>query len=384
MGPYYVYVEHEEKNIGNYHPLSIARDIYNQKVDGIQKIERKGKNRVCIVFKSLTSANSFLESNKLNHNGYITYIPSHLVSCKGVVKYINPSISEDDLMKYTTANVQILSVRRINRRVKVNNEIQWIPSSTVLYTFGGTMLPRYISIFLMNLKVETYILPGHNAKQCRGRKRCSNCSSYHEESLSNCIPKCLHCSSSEHNSFNRSCKEYERQKELRKTMSLENLSYFEANQRFPSINQKTTYRPNINTFPRLTNYQKDKIDINQRRQTISESHKFIPKYSHVVNKSKDTKKRRMESRVQGYDKEIIKNNLYSHEVSSLPLKPIIPRTSNSISSNPLDVCNPSNNKLELRSDSHKNLIEYSEVDWNLMISEEMNTEDINIPSFPGI
>ena len=60
LGPFNIYVEHEVKNIGNYHPLSIARDIYNQKVDGILKIERKGKNGVCIVFKSSISANSFV------------------------------------------------------------------------------------------------------------------------------------------------------------------------------------------------------------------------------------------------------------------------------------------------------------------------------------
>ena len=59
LGPFNIYVEHEVKNIGNYHPLSIARDIYNQKVDGILKIERKGKNGVCIVFKSSISGNSF-------------------------------------------------------------------------------------------------------------------------------------------------------------------------------------------------------------------------------------------------------------------------------------------------------------------------------------
>ena len=49
FAPFNIYVEHEETNIGNYHPLSIARDIYNQKVDGILKIERKGKIG-CVLF----------------------------------------------------------------------------------------------------------------------------------------------------------------------------------------------------------------------------------------------------------------------------------------------------------------------------------------------
>ena len=104
----------------------------------------------------------------------------------------------------------------------------------------------------------------------------------------------------------------------------------------------------MNTFPQLSNYQEDKIDINQRRQVISTSQDFIPKYSHIVNKSKDSKKRRMEPRVQGYDKEFIKSNLYSLEVTSLPLKPIIPRSSIPNTLNPSEVYKYTINKLELR------------------------------------
>ena len=56
----------------------------------------------------------------------------------------------------------------------------------------------------------------------------------------------------------------------------------------------------------------------------------------------------MEPGVQGYDKEIIKNNLYSLEVTSLALKPIIPRSSIPNTLNPSEVCKSPNNKLELR------------------------------------
>ena len=88
--------------------------------------------------------------------------------------------------------------------------------------------------------MRSYVLPvilcynrhlyGHTTKQC-GRKRCSNCSTYHDESVTNCVLKCFQCNSSEHNSFNKSCKEYERQKEIRIVMFLENLSFSKANQR---------------------------------------------------------------------------------------------------------------------------------------------------------
>ena len=131
-------------------------------------------------------------------------------------------------------------------------------------------------------------------------------------------------------------------------MSLENLSLSESNQRFAKVNQKINYRPNTNTFPRLCDYEEDKIDINQRRQVISASQDIIPKYSHIVNKPEESKKRRMERRVHGYDKEIIKNNLYSLEVTSLSFKPIIPRSSIPNTLNPLEVCTSPNNKLELR------------------------------------
>ena len=72
----------------------------------------------------------------------------------------------------------------------------------------------------------------------------------------------------------------------------------------------------MNTFLHFSVYQEDKININQRRQVISASQDIIPKYSHIVNKSKDSKKRRMEPRVQGYDKESMKNIFTRSNVSA--------------------------------------------------------------------
>ena len=45
-GPFLVMVESSNKSIGNYHHLSIAKNILELKLDNIKKFERKGINRI--------------------------------------------------------------------------------------------------------------------------------------------------------------------------------------------------------------------------------------------------------------------------------------------------------------------------------------------------
>ena len=69
------------KNIGNYSILSIAKEIFNLNLENIKNIERKGRNRVSVEFKTYRSANDLLVNNKLLEKNFEIFIPGNLVTC---------------------------------------------------------------------------------------------------------------------------------------------------------------------------------------------------------------------------------------------------------------------------------------------------------------
>lgn len=264
-GPYHVMVEAKDKNVGNYHHLSVAKNILELKFDSVMKFERKGINRICVEFENLEKANEFVGNKTLIEKGYNLFIPNHLISCRGVVKYVDKNITETDLKDLTcVGNTSILNCKRMKHR-QVNSatkEVNLVETGTVLYTFAGKILPRFVEIYGVPMQVEPYVIPvvqcygcllfGHTKKQCRGKLRCQTCSKILLEghTCNNSI-KCLHCGSEEHKSTSRQCREYSRQTQIRQLMCFENLSFQEANSRLPKPKNQKGYFPREREFPPL-------------------------------------------------------------------------------------------------------------------------------------
>lgn len=100
-GPFEVYVESKDKNIGNYHTIALAKIIYESDFSGLEQINRKGKNRVAVVFSSYLEANKFFEHFSKNPDLNV-FIPTHKVTCKGVVRHVDLNLVLDqnlDLIK---------------------------------------------------------------------------------------------------------------------------------------------------------------------------------------------------------------------------------------------------------------------------------------------
>lgn len=282
-------LENAEKNLGNLHPMSIGRILNNNSIMGVENITRKGKNRLGIEFKKYTSANEFLCHDVVKRNNWKVNIPVSLVTAKGIVRGIEKSISMDELIKETVTERNILAARRLNKKVQTELGIEYVPSETVVITFQGKILPKYIKLHYCRRKVEVYISPvmqcrncwryGHINKQCRSKIRCPKCAEEHEEK--NCPQEkitCIFCQS-EHKTYDRDCPEYIRQKNIKEYMVFENKSYYEARQCFPKskynkenieVENETQFKRKSQDFPemRTSHDQRQIIEINQRREEV--------------------------------------------------------------------------------------------------------------------
>ncbi|KAJ8910220.1 hypothetical protein NQ315_015912 [Exocentrus adspersus] len=130
-------------NVGNYNHLSIAKEIFNLKLEHVLN-NKKGKNRISIEFKNYNAANNFISNQSLITKGYEMLVPANNVSSKGIIRYVDKIITEEELLNYTeckNANIKITEVRRLKRKINDNN-IKYIPTGTVCFTFSGKTLPK--------------------------------------------------------------------------------------------------------------------------------------------------------------------------------------------------------------------------------------------------
>lgn len=173
------------------------------------------------------------------------YIPRHLTTCQGVIRNVNAAITVEEIINNIRVNEakKVLKARRLNCRVKVDDEIKYESTKTVVLTFKGSLLPKKVSLYYVPLEVSTYVLPvirctkclrfGHNAKACKSLQRCRDCGLAPHPDTS-CQVKCIHCGD-KHNALSPECNELKRQQSIKKLMSFENITFYEAAKHFPRL-----------------------------------------------------------------------------------------------------------------------------------------------------
>lgn len=287
----------ESLHIGNYSHLSLAKTILHLNFTDIIKFEKKGRNRLCVTFRSILSANKLLKNETLINMGYSMFIPTNLISCKGVVRYVDTDLTEDEIKQNLTVyNIKVIEVKRLNRRkVDKAGVATYVPTSTIRITFEGKILPKFVDIYRLPMPVQPYMLPvvqcyscllyGHIQKNCNGKSKCKNCGEVAATGSQcvECKTRCIHCSSESHTSVSNKCPEYSRQQQVREIMSLENLSLFDANLRVPKPSSKVQYISRTQDFPTLTPNEDNSIPINQRRNFLSQPSNT---YSNVASKKR--------------------------------------------------------------------------------------------------
>ncbi|KAL1505341.1 hypothetical protein ABEB36_004930 [Hypothenemus hampei] len=99
-GPFIIYIESKlgDPNIGRFSHLKIAREIGILNLEGIINIKNKGINRIAVEFNNYKKANDLLNNKEINDK-YKVFIPSNIISCKGIIRQIDLELSEEHLLE---------------------------------------------------------------------------------------------------------------------------------------------------------------------------------------------------------------------------------------------------------------------------------------------
>nr|XP_023027553.1 uncharacterized protein LOC111515566 [Leptinotarsa decemlineata] len=320
-GPFLVMVEMNEElggRAGRFSHLKIAKEICDLKLYNIIRIKIKGKNKVGIEFNNINSANEMIEDDRLKNKGYKVYIPYSYVTCKAVVKEISTDFTDIELKKLIKSPIKVLNVKRMNRRLtSQDGTVQYVPASTILITFKGNIIPRYIDICYLTYVTTPYVPPiaqcyncllyGHIKKNCKGHKNVFHAQhnikkkkSITTVSISNVFfVKVMII-----NLIVNIVRSLNGKKKIREKMTFDNISFYEAVKFFPK--QSRTFHLQSQQFPTLNNGNvpmNDRILVEQRREVFANNN-MSNKRSFAQSIRVKNSNKRTESR-QGYDRQAL-------------------------------------------------------------------------------
>lgn len=132
IGPFIVIAKSENQNLSRLHPMAFGKMLHNNNIHGIKNINKKGKNNIAIEFNNSITANNFLQSKSIKEKGIQTYIPRHLISCQGIIRGVNPLMTEEEVINSLDTTVKALHCRRFKRR----DEPRW-RNNVNKYRHGG-------------------------------------------------------------------------------------------------------------------------------------------------------------------------------------------------------------------------------------------------------
>lgn len=240
-GPFCVYVEHDTLNVGQLHPMKVG-NILSEFTAELQaeiiEVLSVGRNRIKIFLKSGASANFLIGHEIFIKHKLKSYIPQHLVEKKALVRNVDTSLSEGQLLQKIVSTVPVSGVKRLTRYTTdaSGNKIT-VPRQMIIVTFSGRFIPDHIVIDYVRCPVETYVSPvmqcftclryGHSSRLCKGKKRCRTCGVEHEGDCAGNI-YCIYCKNNSHNSTSRVCPKYVQQKNIKNIMATKNISFREA------------------------------------------------------------------------------------------------------------------------------------------------------------
>ena len=229
----------EQQNLGNLHPLQIGKKIAPL-TNQLQKINKLGKDKIQLTFNNYIHANEFVEKAKSKLAEWYTYIPDYKVHRRIVVYDIPKELSIDDIKQGIDeheSNPEVLEIERLMKYNKENGNLT--PTNAIKLAIKGDSLPQSITIWYVKCKAvpikknikKCYncLRYGHIASQCRGQKRCTNCSETEDHGSEECKAaiKCYNCKGN-HRTFNTNCPSLQYQKILAATMSYFNTDHKKA------------------------------------------------------------------------------------------------------------------------------------------------------------
>ncbi|GAB0092087.1 hypothetical protein DMENIID0001_070490 [Sergentomyia squamirostris] len=208
------------------------------------------RRRTTVFCNSAKIANELAKDTKLREAGFNAYIPLYYAATAHIVWNVDPRKSEEWILNNITAksptgaNIKILKVFRMKRKILKDGTPEWIDANRVkVYIEGQDDVPNVLlddgyimcdtSRFVRKFQqCNNCFKFNHTAKTCKKGKICKSCGcDFHTDSPCQ-SQKCAGCGGT-HPTASPNCPEKLRQRNINEAMSKNMLSWDEANEVFP-------------------------------------------------------------------------------------------------------------------------------------------------------
>jgi len=248
------------------HPLLISRTLSRIAYSDIKEIRKIGKGKVLAEMTTAKAANDLTNNPKLEQEGLKVFVPTYRTIRTGIVKDIPQLMDDADLLKFFDAPCKVVEVRRLNRRIRINGKVKYVPSRTVCLKFAGQLLPKNISSFEtimrfipLSPKFRLVFLVLGLATSCKGKSRCLFCGSDAHDSNVLCVnknnaPCCINCQG-DHFATSHTCPVISKHKLVLSLAATENIPTIEAKRKIhqitPTSSSPSQYSLDFRNFPLL-------------------------------------------------------------------------------------------------------------------------------------
>lgn len=234
--------------------FALAKLMKTYNITGIMMIKFINPYKIHINFRSEECVEKFINCEAFKERGWRVQKTWEVGVSFGLIKDIDMELSEEELKDNIQSSVEIVSVKRLNRRGGDN----WVPSESIRIGFVGPNLPSFIYLCDLRIKVENYIFPvtqcancwrfGHVKKMCPSNKSiCPKCSGLHENCEASTY-KCVNCGG-KHMALARVCPVFVREKQMRELMSKHNVTYKKAMSLYIPPLTKSNKQPTSTPIP---------------------------------------------------------------------------------------------------------------------------------------
>lgn len=213
--------------------FALAKLFRQHGITGVLKVRYINPYKLMIQFENDESAIKFINSPDISNLEWRRQSTSEVGLSFGIISDIEPDLSEKDLLNDIKSDVDIASVKRLNRACPDG----WTASESVRIGFKGSMIPTHIFLCELRIKVKPYIFPvtqcsrcwrfGHTAKMCpANRPICPKCGERH----TNCETQQFSCANcrGDHLALSKKCPTFLKEKRIRELMREFNCTYQKA------------------------------------------------------------------------------------------------------------------------------------------------------------
>lgn len=240
-GPLFVYAE--TKDNSRLHPMKVGKLIRSNSFSiykNIPSIKSIGKNRVKILINdNFSEVNRLIEEQYWSTHNIACYIPSFYLYRQGVIRDVDTSLTETEIINYALSEVTVVQVKRIYKIKELESKEKIkIPTPVVIISFRGTALPIDVKLLGVRCKVEPYVQRviqcynclryGHTSRVCKNNVRCERCGSTHRSAECREEVKCIFCHTPHRATDRQKCLEYNRQVAIKIIMTNQNMTFPEA------------------------------------------------------------------------------------------------------------------------------------------------------------